>query len=30
MAQSITLQSKDTQDAFTAFVEKRDPDFRGR
>lgn len=30
MAQSITLQSKDTQDAFAAFVEKRDPDFRGR
>ena len=30
MAQSITLQSKDTQDAFAAFVEKRDPDFQGR
>jgi enoyl-CoA hydratase/carnithine racemase len=30
MAQSITLQSKDTQDAFAAFLEKRDPDFRGR
>jgi enoyl-CoA hydratase/carnithine racemase len=30
MAQSITLQSRDTQDAFAAFVEKRDPDFEGR
>jgi enoyl-CoA hydratase/carnithine racemase len=30
MAQSITLQSKDTEDAFAAFVEKRDPDFQGR
>jgi 2-(1,2-epoxy-1,2-dihydrophenyl)acetyl-CoA isomerase len=30
MAQSITLQSRDTQDAFAAFVEKRDPDFQGR
>jgi len=30
MAQSITLQSKDTADAFAAFVEKRDPDFQGR
>lgn len=30
MAQSITLQSKDTQDAFAAFVEKRDPNFQGR
>jgi 2-(1,2-epoxy-1,2-dihydrophenyl)acetyl-CoA isomerase len=30
MAQSITLASKDTADAFAAFVEKRDPDFRGR
>jgi enoyl-CoA hydratase/carnithine racemase len=30
MAQSITLQTRDTQDAFAAFVEKRDPDFQGR
>jgi len=30
MAQAITLQSKDTADAFAAFVEKRPPDFRGR
>ena len=30
MSQSITLQSKDTQDAFAAFVEKREPNFQGR
>jgi len=30
MAQSITLQSRDTADAFAAFVEKRDPRFEGR
>jgi len=30
MAQSITLASKDTADAFQAFVEKRDPRFEGR
>ncbi len=30
MSQSITLQTKDTADAFAAFVEKRDPDFQGR
>ena len=30
MSQSITLQTRDTADAFAAFVEKRDPDFQGR
>ncbi len=30
MAQSVTLASEDTRDAFAAFTEKRDPDFRGR
>jgi enoyl-CoA hydratase/carnithine racemase len=30
MSQSITLATKDTADAFAAFVEKREPDFRGR
>ena len=30
MAQAITLASRDTADAFAAFVEKREPDFRGR
>ena len=30
MAQSITLQSKDTQDAFAAFQEKRDPEFTSK
>ena len=30
MAQSVTLQSKDTADAFAAFVEKREPRFEGR
>ena len=30
MAQSITLVSADTRDAFAAFVEKRSPDFQGR
>lgn len=30
MSQSITLQTKDTADAFAAFVEKREPDFQGR
>ena len=30
MAQAITLSSKDTADAFRAFVEKREPRFEGR
>jgi 2-(1,2-epoxy-1,2-dihydrophenyl)acetyl-CoA isomerase len=30
MSQSITLQSKDTAEAISSFVEKRDPTFHGR
>lgn len=30
MSQAVTLQSKDTADAFAAFVEKRAPEFHGR
>jgi len=30
MSQAVTLQSKDTADAFAAFVEKREPRFEGR
>lgn len=29
-SQSVTLASSDTRDAFAAFVEKREPNFRGR
>jgi 2-(1,2-epoxy-1,2-dihydrophenyl)acetyl-CoA isomerase len=30
LSQSITLTTKDTADAFAAFVEKREPNFQGR
>ncbi len=30
MAQSVTLASKDTAEAISAFMDKRDPTFHGR